>query len=90
MINIGNSLKEHRTANGYSQSSLAKATDIKQQNISRWESNIHLPDIMECIKLADFYGITLDELIGRDSRGGSSSKYHIGTLNNNGGTVDMK
>lgn len=66
MINVGNTLKEHRMTCGYTQSSLAKATNIKQQNISRWESNIHLPDIMECIKLADFYGITLDELVGRN------------------------
>lgn len=64
MINIGNTLKEHRTACGYTQSALAKATDIKQQNISRWESNMHNPDIMDCIKLANFYGITLDELVG--------------------------
>ena len=90
MINIGNALKEQRITNGYSQSTLAKATEIKQQNISRWESNIHLPDIMECVKLADFYGISLDELIGRDYHGSNYSKYNIGTLNNNGGNVDMK
>jgi len=66
MFDLGNTLKEHRRALGISQSDLARATDIKQQNISRWESNIHIPDIMDCIKLADFYGITLDELVGRD------------------------
>ncbi len=67
MINIGNALKEHRQNSGLSQSELARLTDIKQQNISRWESNIHIPDIIDCIKLADFYEITLDELVGRDN-----------------------
>lgn len=89
MIDIGSTLKEHRQTSGITQSALAKATDIKQQNISRWESNTHIPDIIECIKLADFYGITLDELIGRDSRGNSAVKYNIGTLNNHG-KIDMK
>ena len=65
-MNIGEMLKEHRKTNGLSQPTLAKETGILQQNISRWESGKHIPDILECIKLADFYGITLDELVGRD------------------------
>lgn len=90
MIDIGNTLREHRQASGITQSALANATDIKQQNISRWESNTHIPDIIECIKLADFYGITLDELVGRDSRSNSTDvKYNIGTINNHG-KIDMK
>lgn len=66
MFNLGETLKEHRLTMGISQSELARATDIKQQNISRWENNTHIPDVLECIKLADFYGISLDELVGRD------------------------
>ena len=66
MINIGETLKEHRLTLGITQSDLAKATDIKQQNISRWENNTHIPNILECIKLANFYDISLDELVGRD------------------------
>jgi transcriptional regulator with XRE-family HTH domain len=45
---------------------LAKLTGIKQQNISRWENNKAIPSIENCEILADFYGITIDELIGRD------------------------
>ena len=66
MENVGETLKEHRVTRELSQIQLAQATGIKQQNISRWENNIHLPDIAECIILADFYDITLDELVGRD------------------------
>ena len=54
---------------GYSQRELAKATGIKQQNISRWENNLAIPSIENCEILADFYGITLDELVGRDRVG---------------------
>lgn len=65
-MNIGEALKYQREANGISQNALAKETGISQPKISYFESNVHLPLIDDCIKLADFYGITLDELVGRD------------------------
>lgn len=66
MNNIANMLKEHRESNSISQLQLSKATGISQPRISYYESGKHSPPIEDCIKLADFYGITLDELVGRD------------------------
>lgn len=66
MSGIGKELKNIRELNGYSQSALAEATGISQQKISYYESGKHSPPIEFCIRLADFYGITLDELVGRD------------------------
>ncbi len=63
-MNIGEGLKQQRMRLGISQSELAKATGIKQQNISRWENNTHIPDVMQCLILAKYYGITIEELIG--------------------------
>ncbi|MCI8612720.1 MAG: helix-turn-helix transcriptional regulator [Clostridia bacterium] len=65
MLNYGEALKSQREAAGYTQRQLAKATGIGQQNISRWENGEVLPNIAFCVKLADFYGISLDELVGR-------------------------
>ena len=65
MKNIAETLKYLRQANGYTQTTLAKATGISQQKISYYESGKHSPSIDDCIKLADCYGITLDELVGR-------------------------
>ena len=65
MLSIGESLKYQREQNNLSQSELAKKTGLKQQMISWWEADKGLPNIEFCIKLADFYGITLDELVGR-------------------------
>lgn len=59
-------IKYHREINGLSQSALAKKTNISQPKISYYESGIHQPTIEDCITLADFYGITIDELVGRD------------------------
>lgn len=91
MLNYGEALKYQREVAGLSQSALAKATGLKQQMLSWWEAGRGLPNIDFCVQLADFYGITVDELIGRDSGGTArGAKYHIGTLNNNGGKIDMK
>ena len=66
MINYGEALKYQREIRGLSQSELAKKTGLKQPMISWWEANHGLPNIDFCVQLADFYGITLDELVGRD------------------------
>ncbi len=65
MLDYGEALKYQREINNLSQSQLSKQTGIKQENISRWEKGAVLPNIDFCVQLADFYGITLDELIGR-------------------------
>lgn len=65
MRNYGEELKSQRILNNLSQVQLSKKTGIKQANISRWENNIVIPSIEHCEMLADFYGITIDELIGR-------------------------
>ena len=64
-MNYGESLKYHREQANLSQRQLAKEIGISQGNISRWESGEILPNIDFCVKLAEFYGITDDELIGR-------------------------
>lgn len=90
-LNYGEALKQQRKANGFTQEQLAKATGIVQPNISAWENNIYTPNIDFCVILADFYGITVDELIGRDNNGsnGINAKYNINTLTNNG-NIEMK
>jgi len=65
-MNIGEALKYQRELSGYSQNALSKNTGISQPKLSYYESGKHLPLIDDCIKLADFYGISLDELVGRD------------------------
>ena len=66
MINYGETLKYHREVNGFSQVGLSKATGISQENISRWEANKVIPNVDFCVQLADFYGISVDDLIGHE------------------------
>ncbi|MBQ7339343.1 MAG: helix-turn-helix transcriptional regulator [Clostridia bacterium] len=65
-MNYGEALKEQRERLGLSQSALANKINTSHQNVSRWESGKILPSIDFCVKLADFYGVSLDELVGRE------------------------
>lgn len=66
MKTVGEELKLRRESGGYSQTALSDLTGISQQKLSYYENGRHSPSIDDCIKLADFYGITLDELVGRE------------------------
>lgn len=61
---IGKYLKQQREFANISQHDLAKATGLKQANISRWENDIQEPQVEAIIQLAQFYGISIDELVG--------------------------
>lgn len=65
-MNYGEALKYRREEAGLSQLELSKKIGTSHQNINRWEKGEVLPSIDFCVKLADFYGITVDELIGRE------------------------
>ncbi len=62
----GKQIKEIRLQMHYTQDEVSKATGLPQNTISWIESDKGVPNIQQCIKLADFYGITLDEFVGRD------------------------
>lgn len=64
MINYAENLKEHRLSRGLTLTEIEKATGISNANICRWENGKVIPKIDFCIQLAEFYGITLDELVG--------------------------
>lgn len=87
MLNYGEALKYQRITNGKSLLEVEKATGISNANLSRWECGKNLPNIDFCVKLADYYGITLDELVGRDSI------KHVtvsDSFNNNSGNINFK
>lgn len=59
-------LKELRLKRGMSQEQLADAISIPHSNIRRYESSKKgHPQIERLVQIADYFGITLDELIGR-------------------------
>lgn len=66
MLNYGEALKHQREIRNLSQTELAQKSGLKQQMISHWEANKGLPNIDFCVRLAEYYDISLDELVGRE------------------------
>ncbi len=61
-----NKISELRCAQNLSQRKLAKEIGTSQANLSRWEKGLIVPSIIECWKLADFFGVSIDFLCGRE------------------------
>lgn len=58
-------LKELRKKKGLSQLRLATELNTTQNTISRYETGEREPGIDELIKIADFFNVSTDYLIGR-------------------------
>lgn len=58
-------LKELRKRKGISQLRLATELNTTQNTISRYETGEREPGIAELIKIADYFHVSVDYLIGR-------------------------
>jgi len=58
-------LKELRKKKGISQLRLATDLNTTQNTISRYETGEREPGIAELIKMADYFNVSVDYLIGR-------------------------
>ncbi len=65
-IEIGKNIKQIREIKKISNYILEKNTNIDHSLLYRYESGKTEPSITNLIKLADYYNISLDELVGRD------------------------
>ncbi len=65
-MSLGNSLFNARKKSGLSQEEVAGRLGVSRQTISKWELDETLPDIRQSKKLANLYGLSLDELIEFD------------------------
>jgi len=59
-------LKELRKANKITQSEIAQNLNITQQTYAKYELGNHEPNLQTLCKLADFFGVSLDYLVGRE------------------------
>lgn len=65
-MSIGERIKELRKQKGLAQWELAEEIGSAQNTISGWETDRTEPTIFNCIVLADYFGVTLDELCRGD------------------------
>ncbi|MCL2212359.1 MAG: helix-turn-helix domain-containing protein [Oscillospiraceae bacterium] len=63
-MNIGTKIKELRREQDVTQEKLADYLNVSHQAISRWENGTAYPDITIVPALANFFGVSADELLG--------------------------
>ncbi len=74
---IGNIIKDLRQEAGITQAQLAKSINVSQSMIYFWESGTNEPTASNIIALADFFNVSTDFLLGRETAGKLLVPEHI-------------
>lgn len=69
--NLAKNLSALRRAAGLSQEKAAETAGVTRQALAKWESGETTPDVLHCDKLAELYGVSLDDLLHFEQRPGS-------------------
>lgn len=64
---IGERIRILRTTRGVNQVQLAQALHVSKQAVSNWENNNILPSVEMLVVIADYFGVSTDNLLGRDT-----------------------
>lgn len=59
----GSFLKEFRKEKGITQEKFAEKLNVSGRTVSRWETGINLPDISLLVEIADFFDVSIPEII---------------------------
>lgn len=74
MNNLGFTLKNLRIAKGCTQQKLSQYISVTPKMISFYENNQRLPSIEILIKLANYFNVSVDYLLGQTTDNGKANK----------------
>ena len=63
-LDLGAKIRQLRRRDGRTQEALAEALGVTAQAVSRWESGGSYPDMNLIPPIANYFGVTIDELFG--------------------------
>lgn len=66
-IEIGKTIRELRRRDGRTQEELAQALGVSPQAVSRWEQGGAYPDMELIPSVANYFGVTIDQLFGYEN-----------------------
>jgi transcriptional regulator with XRE-family HTH domain len=66
---LSDRIRALRKEHGYSQEQMARKLHLTQGAISQWENGLTVPAADQLMALADVFGITVDDLLGREQQG---------------------
>ena len=65
---LGTQIRNLRRSRELNQVQLAKRLGVKKQSVSNWENENIMPSIEMLVKIADFFHVSTDYLLGRDKQ----------------------
>ena len=68
MKTLGTKISELRKSKGLTQEQLAIQLNVSSQAVSKWETDLSIPDLPILIELSNIFNVTLDELIKQQER----------------------
>ncbi|MDE5964274.1 MAG: helix-turn-helix domain-containing protein [Eubacterium sp.] len=74
-MNLGKNIAELRKKNNLTQEELANMLGVSPQAVSKWENDAACPDIALLPKIAEIFGVTIDELM--NEQGSINSKKTV-------------
>lgn len=82
-MTLGERIVSLRNARGISQADLAEAMEVSRQSVSKWETGASTPDLDKLVRLAEYFGVSLDQLVkgeetAADDRPAGSEKVQEG------------
>ncbi|MBP2635514.1 MAG: Helix-turn-helix domain [Firmicutes bacterium] len=63
-MNFGNKIRDLRLKTSKTQKLIEAETAIPQRTLSDWENNKSEPTLSDAIKLAEAFGVSINQLIG--------------------------
>jgi len=83
-MTLGERLKKLRLENNITQDDVAKSVNISRSNINNIENNANYPSVDLLSKLASFYNVSLDYLLGKTEIKNEEELRNIKFANNGG------
>ena len=65
MLALNENIKKLRIARGLNQVEFAKILGVSKQGVSNWENDNVMPSIEMLVRIADFFNVTTDYVLGR-------------------------
>ena len=62
-MTLGQNIARLRAQKNLSQGDLADALEVSRQSVSKWETDASIPELDKLLRLAELFGVTLDELV---------------------------
>ena len=63
-MNLNENIKKLRTGGGITQTQFAKEMGVTKQCVSNWENDNVLPSVEMLVKIAEFFSVSTDEILG--------------------------